>query len=72
MNDKASAKGAFAPYDTQDVLPINVPTGLFSFLILYGGMTVLAGVVAVPLVARRMKPSRRQDTVQQPNPVEVP
>lgn len=25
---------------------INVPTGLFAFLILYGGMTVLAGVVA--------------------------
>ncbi|MEO0690734.1 MAG: queuosine precursor transporter [Pseudomonadota bacterium] len=46
MTDKASAKGAFAPYDTKDILPINVPTGLFSFLILYGGMTVLAGVVA--------------------------
>ena len=46
MTDKASAKGAFAPYDTKDVPPINVPTGLFAFLILYGGMTVLAGVVA--------------------------
>ena len=33
---------------------------------------VLAVVVAVPLVARRIKPSHRQDTVQQPNPVEVP
>ena len=46
MTDKASAKGAFAPYDTKDITPINVPTGLFAFLILYGGMTVLAGVVA--------------------------
>jgi uncharacterized integral membrane protein (TIGR00697 family) len=46
MTDKASAKGAFAPYDTRDVPPVHVPTGLFAFLILYGGMTVLAGVVA--------------------------
>ncbi len=46
MTEKASATGAFAPYDTRDVTPVNVPTGLFAFLILYGGMTVLAGVVA--------------------------
>ena len=46
MTDTSSAKGAFAPYDTKHVTPINVPNGLFAFLILYGGMTVLAGVVA--------------------------
>ncbi|MEO1729366.1 MAG: queuosine precursor transporter [Pseudomonadota bacterium] len=46
MTDTSSAKGAFAPYDTKNVTPINVPNGLFAFLILYGGMTVLAGVVA--------------------------
>lgn len=46
MNDTSSAKTAYAPYQNTDTPMINVPTGLFAFLILYGGMTVLAGVVA--------------------------
>jgi uncharacterized integral membrane protein (TIGR00697 family) len=47
MKETASAKVAFAPYDTANQAPpVNAPRGLFVFLILYGGMTVLAGVVA--------------------------
>ena len=42
------------------------------FLTVLIACLVLAVVVAVPWVARRMKPLHRQDIGQQPNPVEVP